>query len=531
MKTKLTRQWLYLLLIAFAAQSCIFPYSGFYRGTHIKYEVYTPPVIGFKAEVRYPIERRYRTDTTTAYFPIAAEKIESKKNKKGEHYYKVRVKRTKPHSLRFSGANTLPVTFTPDRRRGWEWRSQMFALSGFWQLFLDAPAKMTNTTRRTKIPVDFGTKPVAESKEIGLLVRRFIIDVPTEQGENLVKEYVRNQNYPGLADYGDTVLTSVGYNTDIAYGKKKMKDVLDDLGPLLAIDVKVTNFISRDEVDYYKTATWSNITYKLHDYDLVIDFEMTLKKGEKILTTKKITQKVSSFYPESYIGKFKEGYAAALGKFLSLPENEKIFAKGYQIIETKELKEQIVYTKSDKDSVKMGERIRSVVLIENKESFGSGFYINDAGYILTNWHVIDDADTLFVTDKVQKRAIAKVISFNEENDLALLKITSAEKTPFIPMQDKKVVEVGDNAFAIGNPVSKKLSASLSRGIISGSREVNGKEVIQIDVPINSGNSGGPLLNQRGALIGVINSKIKGGNVEGIGFAIPTTTVENFLKSK
>ncbi|MBK7926559.1 MAG: Do family serine endopeptidase [Bryobacterales bacterium] len=154
---------------------------------------------------------------------------------------------------------------------------------------------------------------------------------------------------------------------------------------------------------------------------------------------------------------------------------------------------------------------------------GSGFIVDPKGYIITNHHVVDDATTIKVKlhgDPAEHRA--KLIGFDVETDLAVIKIEAPRTLPFVPVGNSDAVQVGDWAIAIGSPFG--LEASVTVGIVSAQgRDVaqQFQKFIQTDAAINPGNSGGPLLNIRGEVIGV-NTAIatrSGGN-QGIGFALP-----------
>ena len=155
---------------------------------------------------------------------------------------------------------------------------------------------------------------------------------------------------------------------------------------------------------------------------------------------------------------------------------------------------------------------------------GSGFIISADGYVVTNHHVIDRADEIVVTLTDDTEYDAEVIGSDSRTDLALLKLKDAKNLPFLPWGDDEKSRVGDWVLAIGNPFG--LGGSASTGIISAiGRDINAgpyDDFIQVDAAINRGNSGGPLFNMQGEVIG-INSMIyspSGGSV-GIGFAIPS----------
>jgi hypothetical protein len=161
-------------------------------------------------------------------------------------------------------------------------------------------------------------------------------------------------------------------------------------------------------------------------------------------------------------------------------------------------------------------------------SFGSGFLINDSGYIVTNFHVIDEAKTLTV--KLGKDTASyegKVIRFDPYYDLAIVRIEK-KGTPYLMMKESGEIEVGEPVIAIGTPAALDLGQSVSKGIASGNRVFEGKSYIQTDVSINPGNSGGPLLTEQGEVVGIVVRKIIGKGYEGLGFAIPSSVAIKVL---
>jgi len=166
---------------------------------------------------------------------------------------------------------------------------------------------------------------------------------------------------------------------------------------------------------------------------------------------------------------------------------------------------------------------------------GSGSIIDKKGHILTNHHVVANAQKLEVTLADGSKWLAKLIGSDPDNDLAVIKIDAPkEKLKFIPMGDSRNLRIGQKVLAIGNPFG--LERTLTTGIISSlGRTIRSEvgtlmeDIIQTDAAINPGNSGGPLLNSEGEIIG-INSAIispSGGSV-GIGFAIPVNTAKRVI---
>jgi len=158
---------------------------------------------------------------------------------------------------------------------------------------------------------------------------------------------------------------------------------------------------------------------------------------------------------------------------------------------------------------------------------GSGFIISSDGYILTNNHVIEDAISVKVTTLDGKVYNAKIIGADKKSDVALLKV-NGNNLPFVTLGDSSKVEVGEWVLAIGNPLGDILQGdvTVSAGIVSAKGRQLGiadyEDFIQTDAAINRGNSGGPLVNMRGEVIGMTSAILSpsGGNI-GIGFAVPS----------
>lgn len=162
---------------------------------------------------------------------------------------------------------------------------------------------------------------------------------------------------------------------------------------------------------------------------------------------------------------------------------------------------------------------------------GSGVILTQDGYIVTNHHVIEDANSITVRTRSGDEYNASLVGSDEQSDLAVLKIDATGLTPAV-LGDSTTLEVGDLAIAIGNPLGE-LGGSVTSGIISAlDREmtIDGQTMtlLQTDAAVNPGNSGGGLFNANGDLIGIVNAKSSGENVEGIGFAIPISTATDII---
>ncbi len=153
---------------------------------------------------------------------------------------------------------------------------------------------------------------------------------------------------------------------------------------------------------------------------------------------------------------------------------------------------------------------------------GSGVIISKEGLMLTAYHVISGVNKIEVQFNTGLVLNAEVMAFDQESDIAILDITGSGYTA-LPFANEKA-QLGDEVLTIGTPAGLDLGQSISKGILSGQRLIEGQKYIQSDLSISPGNSGGPLINDSGEIIGIIKSKIVGEGIEGIGFAIPISEV-------
>ena len=160
---------------------------------------------------------------------------------------------------------------------------------------------------------------------------------------------------------------------------------------------------------------------------------------------------------------------------------------------------------------------------------GSGFIISEDGYILTNYHLVDSALKSDLAVNVilhdGSRYTAKIVGSEPDNDVAVLKIDASGLNAAV-LGDSDALRVGDAVYAVGNPLGE-LDFSMTSGHVSAKDRVirtqtspNGVSMFQVDTPINSGNSGGPIYNDQGQVVGIVTAKPADSGVDGIGFAIP-----------
>ncbi len=158
-------------------------------------------------------------------------------------------------------------------------------------------------------------------------------------------------------------------------------------------------------------------------------------------------------------------------------------------------------------------------------SQGSGIILSGDGYIVTNNHVVDGASHVGVTLNTGKEYEAKLVGTDAQSDLAVIKIEPEEELCVAKLGDSSALEVGDRVVAIGNPMGIEFFGSVTQGIVSAvnrsiSIDNRTMNLIQTDAAINSGNSGGALINAYGEVIGINSVKVTASGIEGMGFAIP-----------
>ena len=205
----------------------------------------------------------------------------------------------------------------------------------------------------------------------------------------------------------------------------------------------------------------------------------------------------------------------ASGEVLSIPEIAALSSDS--VVE--------IYTESVTSNWRMGQFVT--------EGAGSGVIITANGYIATNNHVIDGASKITVLLKDGSEYDATLVGRDVKTDLAVIKINAEKLQPAVYGDSNKLV-VGELAVAIGNPLGQ-LGGTVSEGIISAlsrSIDIDGEmmSLLQTTAAVNPGNSGGGLFNAYGELIGVVNAKSSGSDIEGIGFAIPANTVKTIVEA-
>lgn len=261
--------------------------------------------------------------------------------------------------------------------------------------------------------------------------------------------------------------------------------------------------------------------------EVTIEWELTDIYGQpqykKVIKGDSGEFKVLGDHEESIYNCINDAVTSSYLKFMSAPELRLLLDKE----EDKPLNFDDITLRRGNNPSEIEQAMQASVTVKTNLGHGSGFVVSSDGYIITNLHVIANAKKIEVlsTDQIPLEAV--LIRQNEYKDLALLKVEKAFTYSF-PISTEKNYKIGDDIFAIGTPNSVELGQSLSKGIISGERNSEEDRYIQTDASVNTGNSGGAMINGQGMLVGVVNSKMSGIGVEGIGFAIPAFEIGKAL---
>ncbi len=215
-------------------------------------------------------------------------------------------------------------------------------------------------------------------------------------------------------------------------------------------------------------------------------------------------------------------------------ENQRNFrdvslALAQQAAQQQSFEKEIVLIKSSQQDFSsiVDDSIKSVVAVLTERSMGSGFIINPKGYVVTNYHVVQKEEEIKILTQDKRLIAAEIVGFDRLRDLALLKIEGEYDS--LEMARNENVQVGRKVIAIGNPLG--LSFTVTEGIISAiNREgPNGlEEYVQTDVSLNPGNSGGPLIDTEGKVVGMNNFKV--GGAESLGFALESEAIKKSVNS-
>lgn len=171
--------------------------------------------------------------------------------------------------------------------------------------------------------------------------------------------------------------------------------------------------------------------------------------------------------------------------------------------------------------------LAATVVVQSGNRIGTGVVVSPDGFVLTAAHVIDPSARTEVQFQRGQPSLAHVVRLDASHDVALMRLASRNPVDCLSLPSQEI-SVGDDVFAVGSPLGKALSYSLTRGIVSGKRRIEGVDHLQTDASINRGNSGGPLVDRTGRLAGIVTWKLAGDSVEGIAFGVPVEAVMRTL---
>ena len=226
--------------------------------------------------------------------------------------------------------------------------------------------------------------------------------------------------------------------------------------------------------------------------------------------------------PKDFSKEYEMALRDAMNQLIYNDEFQEIVASKVTRKEEKDVEEALVIDFIEKvpevvDDV-LSYTKKATVTIKTDFGHGSGFFISANGYILTNNHVIKNSSTIEIELNSGLIIDAEIIRQDAKKDVALLKVIG-KGFKSIPIFDGKV-SAGIEVYAVGTPADVNLGQTVTKGIVSGKRVIEENTFIQTDVSINKGNSGGPLINTEGQVIGIVSAKLIGDGIEGIGFGIP-----------
>jgi len=275
---------------------------------------------------------------------------------------------------------------------------------------------------------------------------------------------------------------------------------------------------------------------KLEEKSQVLKSEITGVQSNVATLGQAVNTKIDTFYSD-YSG-FK---SSVTGQVTSLETNLNTFSsqsqQQFQSIagqisnvesKSKALEDQLagMSFKTQDFSKIIESALKAVVSVRTDKSVGSGVFVDDRGYVVTNYHVIGGATSAGVLTYDNELHKVSLVAIDAGRDLALLQVFNGTFTS-MGFADSDMAKVGQSVIAIGNPGG--LDFTVTEGIVSAlDREVSGQKYIQTDVSINPGNSGGPLVDTSGRILGINQKKISG--FEGVGFAIPADDVKAFVRA-
>jgi len=326
---------------------------------------------------------------------------------------------------------------------------------------------------------------------------------------------------------GETELRSDGY-TVVATEKAA-----------LGVDRPTTaRFLLRAEIKDLKYNSYGSLAGSFSEAEMMVDWQLLDSANQEVLFTS-ATRGYGKWRDESPVDAIRWAFRATLGRFLrkdwiskalTLPKAKK------EEVTTEALSPRSIHIKPCKRKKAyrlpqdMEEVMHGAVLLHTGATLGSGFIVSEDGYIFTAAHVVSGVKEIVVRLKSDLELNAQVLRVDEAQDMALLKIVGKGHRCLSLVLDA-LAAIGSEIYAIGTPLDEKLAFSVSKGIVSGYREFNGVKYIQTDATLNPGNSGGPLLDEEGMVVGMATWKIVRQGIEGLFFGVPLAVGSHSLGIK
>lgn len=374
---------------------------------------------------------------------------------------------------------------------------------------------------------------------------KLLVDFPNgkEIGNKVNKEGAQEKiKWDGSIKVGDEnfaqkffeIATNMGFNTAVSEGAKLFSEENDRPQlPRYVVGVEISdfklNYVFKEGKDYgdgdYKGTSWMQFSWKVldkkngkivHQYENEKDFSFRQESYQSLEYHSSVFELalIDFFKSDGFIKLLKESNDDA-----PLQSNESVEEISEKIIVEKV---EISVPKSQSDVIKIANP--SCVTIITDGGHGSGVVIDSKGLVLSAYHVVEGVNKIDVKFSSGLTLQAEIFTFDKSKDLVLLDINGEGFSALPIAWDKNDLELGEEVITIGTPAELELGQSVSKGIVSGKRKYEESIYTQLDMAVSPGNSGGPLLNNKGEVVGIVQRKLIGTGIEGIGFAIPMPIV-------
>lgn len=267
--------------------------------------------------------------------------------------------------------------------------------------------------------------------------------------------------------------------------------------------------------------------FQFHSYIFSKVYVLDLRNNKLVMKENKAAEFFSEtqipLEPHDFSYYFGKAWAQLAADIVNIPAFKRILDSEQNKADVSNTTEKLTLTKPVRKEqvLNVKKAMESVVTVVAGARHGSGAIVSANGLVLTCYHNVSGSEQVEVILSNNVRLKAKVMRYSAEFDVALLQIEGAE-TVALPLGNSGKVLVGEEVWAVGTPGFTELGQSVTRGVLSGDRTIDEKQYLQTDASVSPGNSGGPLLNNKGEVIGIVNAKVVAKGMEGIGFAIPVS---------